>query len=74
MKGVFARTNPQLILLFELLQAHRTDLKRRKEVDIHYFLLFPGEPEANLPKYTVRVIWSGWTPTQNMQQIIDQPF
>lgn len=63
MKGVFARTNPQLILLFELLQAHRTDLEKRGEVDIHYYSLldcifssFPGEVEANLPKYIVRVI------------------
>lgn len=36
MKGVFARTNPELILLFELLQAHRTDLKGRGEVHICY--------------------------------------
>lgn len=58
MKGVFARTNPQLVLLFELLQAHRTDLKGRGEVDICYysplgcvFFFFHGELEANEPTY-----------------------
>lgn len=63
MKGVFARTNPQLILLFELLQAHRTDLEKRGEADIHYYSLldcisssFPSEVEANLPKHIVRLI------------------
>lgn len=40
MKGVFARTNPELVLLFELLQAHRTDLKGRGEVDICYYSPF----------------------------------
>lgn len=39
MKGVFAWTNPQLVLLFELLQTHRTDLKGRGEVDICYYSL-----------------------------------
>lgn len=44
MKGVFAWTNPQFVLLFELLQAHCTDLKGRGEVNICYvFSLFPGE-------------------------------
>lgn len=49
MKGVFARTNPQLILLFELLQAHRTDLEKRGEVEIHYYSLLDCI-------FTVRVI------------------
>lgn len=40
MKGVFARTNPQLVFLFELLQAHRTDLKGREEVNICYYSPF----------------------------------